>query len=222
MQNISAFLDTRKASGMVIAVIFSLLLVAFTTYGVTTISTNISTAGTLNVDSATTLNGNVTLGDAVTDNVTITGNATSSNTFNVAGNFKVNGYATTSGSSGNFATEGNVVVVGTASTTNLLVGNGGSTVTGMIFGTCNLTARTLAASTTANFPCTGATGVRASDKVFVMATSSLAVANKYDNDIIIRAASSSISAQINVDIVNTDDNSNTETVAGTLNFWAVR
>src|SRR3989344_1552008 len=216
MSNISSFFDTRRVSGVVLATVLSLFLVALITYGATTISTNISTGGTLTVTDAATLsstlavtgavtaNGAITLGDAAADVITITGNASPSNSLTVGND---------------------LFVTGTASTSDARIGGydgANGLIAGVLAGTCNLTAATLAASTTTNFPCTSATGVRSGDKVFVMATSSLAVGNPYANDIIIRAASSSVSGQINVDIVNTDDNSNTETVAGTLNFWAVR
>ena len=260
MSNISRFFDTRRVTGVVLATLLSLFLVALITYGATTISTNVSTGGTLDVTGATTLNAAVTLGDAVTDNITITGNATSSNTFNVAGNFKVNGYATTSGSSGNFATAGTLTVTGatelngavtlgdaavdaiiitgnasttnsltigkTASTTKLVVGGDDvhGTFASIIFGTCNLTATTLSASTTKNFPCTSATGVRTTDKVLVNATSTL-VSGGYIEQIYIRAASSSAdnNNQINVDITNSGITSGVDkAISGTLQFWAYR
>ncbi|MEK7131676.1 MAG: hypothetical protein AAB797_03010, partial [Patescibacteria group bacterium] len=67
-------------------------------------------------------------------------------------------------------------VVGTASTTNLVVGgdNTNGTLAGMIFGTCNISQRSLTATTTGGFACTNATGINTNLKVFVQASSSLA------------------------------------------------
>ena len=253
MSNISRFFDTRRVTGVVLATLLSLFLVALITYGATTISTNVSTGGTLDVTGATTLNAAVTLGDAVTDNITITGNATSSNAFDVEGTFTVNGFATTTtggdistkGSltvngaatlgdaaadaitiTGNASTTNSLTVGGTASTTKLVVGGDDvhGTFASIIFGTCNLTAASLAASTTANFPCTSATGVRTTDKVLVNATSTL-VSGGYIEQIYIRAASSSADTdnQINVDITNSGITSGVaKTISGTLQFWAYR
>ncbi|OGZ29920.1 MAG: hypothetical protein A2931_00940 [Candidatus Niyogibacteria bacterium RIFCSPLOWO2_01_FULL_45_48] len=228
MQKVSSFFDTRRISGIVAATVLSLLLVAGFTYGVTTISTNINTAGTLTVSGTSAFTGNitsagninatgtlqvtdaftaygaVTLGDAVTDNITITGNATSSNSLFVTGtaNFK-----------------------GLASTSQLVVGGQGTngTISGMIIGTCDLTAQTFTASTTKTVYCSNATGVRAGDKVFVSATSSLAVGavNELWLVALTGAASSTVSGRIDVDIMNIVGKTS-PTIAGTLNFWAVR
>jgi len=91
----------------------------------------------------------------------------------------------------------------------------------MIAGICDLTSASVTASTTANFACTSATGVRSADKLFVMATSSLVSPGSYSVEMVnIRAASSTIADQINVDISNLSGAD--QTVAGTLNFWAIR
>ena len=231
--------DMKKASGIVIAVGASVLLVALVTFGATTISTSINTGGTLTVSGASTLtgffstasssvqaqfnvngplsasstlivagatllNGAVTLGDAVTDDITITGNATSSNSFRVGG-------------TASFA--------GLASTSQLVVGGQGTngTISGIILGTCNLTAAAVTASTTKNFYCSDATGVRAGDKVFVSATSSLIVGavNAQYLASLTGAASSTVSGRIDVDIMNIVGVPSV-TIAGTLNFWAIR
>ncbi len=124
MQKVSSFLDTRQVSGIIAATILSFLLVALTTYGVTTIGSNVNTGGTLTASGATTLNGNVTLGDAAADNIIITGNASTTNEFEVGSNFYVNGFATTTGANGNFETAGTLTVTGASNLNgNVTLGN---------------------------------------------------------------------------------------------------
>ncbi len=112
-------------------------------------------------------------------------------------------------------------VVGTASTTNLVVGgdNTYGTLAGMIFGVCNFGNKTIAASTTVGVRCT-ATGVRTNDRVFVSATSSL------HQDFIISSASSTAANTIGLYIYNTGRVGTTTTADATgntaINFFAVR
>src|SRR3989338_7090467 len=88
-------LHASRLVSVATASIVATLGVALLTYAATTISTNITTGGTLNADDATTLNGAVTLGNAASDVITITGNASTTNSLTVGGNFYVNGFATT-------------------------------------------------------------------------------------------------------------------------------
>ncbi|MEK7596200.1 MAG: hypothetical protein AAB564_01470, partial [Patescibacteria group bacterium] len=53
------FFNTRKTSGIIFAVLLSFLLVVLITNAATTISTNISTDGTLTVTGLSTFNGSV-------------------------------------------------------------------------------------------------------------------------------------------------------------------
>lgn len=62
------------------SIIASFLFVAFITSASTTINTNVNTGGTLTVSGASTLNGNVTLGDAAADVVLSTGGLQASST----------------------------------------------------------------------------------------------------------------------------------------------
>ena len=214
------FFDTRRASGITAASLVSLALVAVVVYGATTISTSINTGGTLDVTGASTLTGTVTMSGAATVGTTLTvsGNSTfDTSTFYVdATNNRVGVLTITP----NTAFE----VVGAASSTSLRVGGydaANGLISGMVFGTCNLTAAALTASTTANFPCTGATGLRGTEKVFVTATSTLVSGGVYGTTrALISAASTTIAGQINVDVVNMVGAN--ITVSGTLNFWAVR
>lgn len=61
---------------ILLSVFLSVVFVAVAVNAATTISTVINTAGTLNVDGATTLNGNVTLGNATSDTLTLSGATT--------------------------------------------------------------------------------------------------------------------------------------------------
>lgn len=106
-----------------------------------------------------------------------------------------------------------------ASTTNLSLG-AGSTLAGMIFGTCNVTQTQITASTTQGVPCTGATGITTAYKVFVSATSTLATTTLTNHIFAVTAASSTGVGTIGVEIANLSGM--TLTPAGTLNFWAVR
>lgn len=107
-------------------------------------------------------------------------------------------------------------VVGTASTTSLIVGGNGTTLNGVISGFCTIPATTVTASSTNYANCTGATGVLANDRVLVMATSSLPV------NFIIQSASSTAAATINVQILNTGMIAGTATGINSFNFWDFR
>ncbi len=135
------------------SVVSSFLLVAVVTYGASTISTNISTGGTLTVTGAASLNGASTFGDAATDVNLFTGTLQASTTAlfttgliaydpitasSTDGNLLINGYATTTASSGNIATEGNLTVEGSGTF-------------GAVSSNVNLFTGTLQASTTALF-----------------------------------------------------------------------
>ncbi len=209
----------------------------------------ISSSGGLFASSTGAFGGTLTVGGAVTATSTlnVTGLTTlgfaSTTAISLNGadsNFMVNGYATTTALNGNIATAGTLTVVGTsnftgvatityasstsfstsvASTTNLTLG-AGSTLAGMIFGTCDVSQTQITASTTRGVPCTGATGITTAYKVFVSATSTLATTTLTNHIFAVTAASSTGSATIGIEIANLSGM--TLTPAGTLNFWAVR
>ncbi len=207
---------------MTIAVVLGVLLVVGFVQAATTISTNISTDGTLNVTGLSTLTNS------------------SSTIVSTTGNFMVNGFATTTAASGNFATAGtltvvgastltgtvtaagSVVVAGTASTSALKVGDepAAPTMNGMVFGYCSFTDVTLAASSTAGFTectTTPAGALVAGDRVFVQATSS------FEAMYVITAASTTGVSTIQLRIANTGLGVADGTLSGTaVNFWALR
>ena len=99
---------------VILAVIFGVLLITLSANAVSTISTNISTGGTLDVTGHTTL---------TTASSTITSQT---------GNFLVNGYATTTALNGNIATAGTLTVTGASTLTGDVTmsgGNGALTIT---------------------------------------------------------------------------------------------
>lgn len=109
----------------------------------TTISTNISTGGTLTVTGASTLTGAV----SAESTLAVTGAATLSSTL------AVTGVSTLSG--------------------GVAVGATANTVTDMSIGYCTIPATTVAASSTAFANCTTNITISTSDRVIVQATSSL-------------------------------------------------
>lgn len=114
-------------------------------------------------------------------------------------------------------------VVGTASSTSLVVGGNSTngTLAGMVFGTCNIVTKSIAATSTAGVKCASATGIRSGDTVFVQATSSLSSHLLVTSgDFVIVGASSTALDTIGVQMMNmTGDATSTY---GTLRFWAVR
>ena len=131
----------------------------------------------------------------------------------------LNGETITNATDGTIAiTATNVTFNGTASTTNLRVGNDiVPSIAGMIFGYCNLTSVTVNATSTAYANCAGATGVTSSYSVFVQATSSLPAGL-----VVTAASSTATTGTINVLIMNSTAGANTATGAISLNYWAVR
>lgn len=176
-----------------------------------TATSTFDSAGNLTVVGTLDVTGLTTLVNASTTRISTTGD------------LYINGFATTTGSNGNFATEGTldttgVATLGTASTTSLVVGGDdtNNTISGLIFGTCNLPATTVNASSTNYADCADATGIRSGDLVFVQATSSL------PENFIIQSASSTATDTINIKIYNSGNITGDATGARSINFWAVR
>jgi len=228
------FFNTEKATGIIFATLISFFLVVLFTYAATTISANINTDGTLSVTGLSTLlggatttsitllngetisnatdgtialtgamtvSGNVTLGDAAGDAIALTGNASTTNSLTVGNN---------------------LYITGTASTTSLIVGGDSTngTLAGLIHGDCNLSGVTANATTTSYADCSGAIGLRAGDKVFLNATSSIAGDTR--GDVYVIAASSSAANTIGVAIQNDGHQGGNATINASLEFWAVR
>ncbi|MFA6408124.1 MAG: hypothetical protein WCW36_01430 [Candidatus Paceibacterota bacterium] len=193
----------------------------------TTISTNITTAGTLSVTGLATL-----LGGATTTQITLLSgdtikNASASSTV-ISGALQTTGglSATTGTFSGAVSSVGLTGTTGTfsglASTSALKVGDepAAPTINGMVFGYCSFGDVTLAASSTDGFAsCTTvpAGALVAGDRVFVQATSS------FDQAFVITAASTTGVSTIQLRIMNTGLGGADGTLGGTsVNFWALR
>jgi hypothetical protein len=208
---------------------------------------NVFATGTAQFTGAVTTYGSDILGDATGDTLTINGGtiamgnvATTTvpttavhNIWSIATSttgtpiFSVSGISSPNGrvGIGTVAPATTLEVVGTASSTNLIVGGDGTNgnLAGMIFGTCDIVTKSIAATSTAGVACTSATGITTSYKVFVQATSSLAEhlnpANTTSEFVIIGASSTAVDT-IGVQILN--QTGEATSTYGTLNFWAVR
>jgi len=204
--------DHRFLAGL-LSIFISVFLVSIVTYAATTIGTNIETAGTATMESASTTN-DFWLGNVIADDddyLYFDASGTEylmwdndPGDFVISDNFQsvtttdslaVGGYAS---STGNINTQGNLHVGGDASVDGTFtVGSStNSTITSLSFGTCNIAATSVTASSTAFAECAAANGVIAGDNVFVTATSSL------PTNYSIKAASSTIVNEISLEIMN--------------------
>lgn len=105
----------------------------------------------------------------------------------------IGGYASSTGA---INTQSNLHVGGNADVDGTFDIGGGNTITKFMFGTCDIAAATITASSTGFIECTGATGVTSGDKVFVFATSSL------PTNYSIKAASTTNDNEISIEIIN--------------------
>ncbi len=197
---------------VLLSVMFSVCAIVGTVSAVTTISTNISTAGTLSVTGLSTLANASTTGISSTGNLWLNGYATttastgdiatqgmltvtglttlgnaSTSILSNSGTFSVNGNATTT-PAGNISTQGTVTI-----------GSTGRAVSNMVFGYCTITnSSSITASSSAYFNCTTDTSgnLSATHRIFIQATSSL------PTFLSVRAASSTNPNTIQLEIVN--------------------
>src|SRR3989344_9551545 len=192
----------------VLSVLGGVFLGATLVGAATTISTNITTAGTFNADDAATLG----------STVAVTGSTTLASLLNVGGAANLNSTLNVVGSSTVQALNvGGAGMFSSTTATSLKVGQTGTRHTGIISGYCTIAAAGHTATTTQQFTCASATGITTSYKVFVQSTSSL------PSMFVIQSATSSTDA-IEVRIFNTG--LGTTTAGGlegptSLNFWAV-
>jgi len=184
----------RKLVSITLSVFLSVFVVA-AAVNATTIGTAITTTG------LSSLNGNA-----------------STTILSTTGNIMVNGFATTTGSNGNIATQGTLSVLGSASSTSLIVGgdSDNGTLSGLVFGTCTYTpGGAITASSTRVSSCTGANGVRVGDKVFVTPRS-------LENNLIFVSASSTTAGAISVSVYNTGATGNITPGSQTWYWMAIR
>lgn len=153
----------------------------------TTISTSITTGGNLTVSGTAAVAGATTLSSTLTAAglTVISGQFQASSTSLFGGNMDILGSASST----------SLVVQGTASTTALKVG-GGNTISGLLFGTCAFAANgAITASTTQSSQCSGATGVVTTDKVFV-------TPRFIETGLVLIGASSTVNGAIQVSVFN--------------------
>jgi len=146
MQHILSFIKGNNMLAMVVAVLLGVFFVVGVVESATTISTNITTAGT------------VTVGvDDTGADVTFYG-ATS-------GSYWL----------WDESADTMIIKAGVASTSAIKVGDesDATTINGMVVGYCTFPTVTITASSTGMASCAGATGVVSGDRIFVQATSSL-------------------------------------------------
>ena len=145
MQKFLSIPSRRDVFIVAISAVLALLLLAGIAQATSTISTNISTGGTLTVDGASTLTGAVTtagavtLGDAVADAITANGYFTqmrigTGSTFDIIGTVG----ADELGVEGDMEVDGTASFSGLASTSSLKVGDepAPTVLNGIVAGTC--------------------------------------------------------------------------------------
>ena len=211
----------------------------------TTISTNISTAGTVTATGDVNTVGDFNAGGTIAASSTaaIAGALSASSTAMIDGAFRtfgavflgdetgdsilINGNITGT-STVNFTGTGSsaVQIAGTASTSKLQVGGDNSvsiagattTVNGLATGFCTFASVTISATSTDTVLCTGANGVRSGDRVFVTATSSLPAS------MFINAASSSAAnvVQLRIYYAGNLTNATLATGVNSVWYWATR
>lgn len=219
---------------VVLAVGAAMSLLAYSVYASTTISTNVSTGGTLSVTglsslsnaSSTMLSANTAyFGQSATSTFdsagdlsvagTLGAGATTVTTLHATGLATLDSGITLTGSE---TVSSNLTTTGTASSTKLVVGSGpANTVSGIAFGYCTITANvSVSATSTAYADCTTNTAIVSGDRVFVEATSSMPAG------VLVEAATSTASTNINLLLVNATAGTSKSVQNVSLNFWAVR
>ncbi len=230
MKSIKTYINSLgRVTRVLILAIAVVIAGAGATQAATTISTNISTAGTLTVSDLSTLanasstmlssriayfGGTATSSFSATGALTLITDLTLENGETISNS--TNAVVSIAGASDT------VKILGTASTSALKVGDepAAPTINGMVHGYCSFPDVTLAASTTSGFAeCTSSvTGALVvGDRVFVQATSS------FESQYVITAASTTGISTIQLRIMNTGLGAADGTLSGTsVNFWALR
>ena len=220
MKSAFTFIRSNNWLAMTIAVVAGVLFVVGGVQAATTISTNISTGGTLDVTGLTTMIQASSTRFSVHDTAYFGGTATSS--FTAAGVLTLQNGETISNATNNTIaiTATNVTFSGLASSTTLKVGDDAvSTISGLVFGYCTAPSLNVAATSSATLICASATGVTTSYRVFVQATSSLPA------NFVVQAASSSAADTIQIRVFNMATSTPSyaaDTGINSFNFWAVR
>ena len=192
MKGTFTFIRSNNWLAMTIAVVAGVFLVVGGVQAATTISTNISTAGT------------VTVGvDDTGADVTFYG-ATS-------GSYWL----------WDESADTMIIKAGVASTSALKVGDevSVSTINGLIFGYCTAPSLNVAATSSATLICASATGVASTDRVFVQATSSLPA--NFVVQAASSSATDTIQIRV-FNMATSTPSGAADTGINSFNFWAVR
>lgn len=232
------FVQLRSFFVALLGIVLSFTFVVVVTYSASTISTNISTGGTL------TVNGNSTFGDAATDVNLFTGTLQASTTalftsgFTTYGNWTIDQSGTTTATFNqaglNF--DSNTLVidsyfnrVGVASSTpyvalgvtgtttssaGVVIGEAGSGVSQLSFGTCSVNLPSIPVISVGVVDCT-ATGVTAGSRVFVTPTN-------LEASVVFSAASSTSANTIQVAAYNASTTGAINPAAQTWSWMAIR
>jgi hypothetical protein len=200
-----------------LSVALSFVFVAVAAYASTTISTDISTGGTLTVNGATSLNGGSTFGDAATDVNLFTGTLQASTTALFTSG--LTSYGTITLQNADTITNSSVGAIGLSGTTTMAagakIGSSGTALNIVLTGTCTVdfgVSITAGLATTTN--CT-ATGVLIGDKVFMTPTG-------LENRIAFNSASSTINDKIQVQVFNTSTSTAVTVTSHTWYWMATR
>jgi len=219
MSKIFTFYKSRGPVSVILSVVLSVFLLVAIVEAATTISTDISTDGALSVTGASTLTGNVTAAGtlAVTGASTLTGLTSmvqaSSTRFSVHDTAYFGGTATST-----FDSAGNLTVIGTASSTDAIIGGDDTngTIAGIVFGTCTYNpGEAITASSTLITSCTGADGVRTADRVFVTPRS-------LEDQLIFTSASSTAANVIQVSVFNAGGRGDLTPASRSWDWMAIR
>ncbi len=225
MKKVFSFIE-RGPLQIVASTVAAMIVTVGVVSAATTISTNISTGGTLSVTGLSTLvAGSINQASStVVGAWTVTGatslaNASTTQITNsgiswLNGDIMVNGFATTTAATGAFAIQGALTTVG-ANT----LGSGSTAINNVLYGFCTLPAVTIVATSTNGARCTGATGITTSyTRVFVQATSTLPAG------VFVTMASSTATGMIDVMLFNAGGIGNATIATSTvsLSFWAVK
>ena len=247
MKNMFSFVRNSEWLKMILAVIIGVFAVVTVVQAATTISTNIATDGTLLVNNATSTITNLVMVNSTSTNATTTAfaatgrafftggvlaNSASStiNNLDMVNSTSTNATSTTMNISTNIKITGTGVGAlenaGTASTSKLQLGGDNTsttagattTINGLATGFCTFASVTITATSSDTVLCTGATGVRSGDRVFVTATSSL------PHTMYIQAASSSAAnvIQLRIFYVGNLTNATLATGINSVWYWATR
>ncbi|MBI4088277.1 hypothetical protein HY418_02765 [Candidatus Kaiserbacteria bacterium] len=179
MQKVITFVRNANWFAMSVSVVAGVFFITAVANASSTISTNISTGGTLDVTGAATLSS--TLG--------VTGASTLSSTLGVTGLSTLTGGFVSQASSTVVAT---TTIVGPGNSAGLVLNT--TAISQLLFGTCAVNPGAITASTTVVATCT-ATGVNTGSKVFVTAASST-------NQIVFTSASSTGANTISIALYN--------------------